>query len=133
MMPTPEIIKGFAFLLKDIVVESERFASMERTKREEILAQKDIVITKINSAKEILKLSIDKTFEERKSVMDKYFNGLDLAINENSPEKVLIYVNSINDILKTNPFNDIITASIHCGTGYVRMLPVPCSKPTKLY
>jgi hypothetical protein len=109
MMPTPEIIKGFAFLLKDIVVESERFASMERTKREEILAQKDIVITKINSAKEILKLSIDKTFEERKSVMDKYFNGLDLAINENSPEKVLIYVNSINDILKTNPFNDIKT------------------------
>jgi hypothetical protein len=37
-----------------------------------------------------------------------------------------MWINFFNpsEILK-----EMVTASIHCGTGYVRMMPVPCSKP----
>lgn len=92
------------------VVESKR--DYEKTKEEEttkrlaIEKATEIHLAKIKSNKETIE-EISKTiFSERKNVIDKSFDVLERALDEDKDSVAIAAMNGISDIVKESPLKD---------------------------
>ena len=105
--PTPEqALKGVKMLF-DAVVENQKIAEEERTKRHSITAMKEFEIEKIQAQKEVLKDYFEKTFAERRINFDKMFDALDKGIESNNSELMQLALGSIVEIAKDSPLAQV--------------------------
>lgn len=98
-----------------MVVESKR--DYERTKEEETtkrLAIKnatEIHLEKIKSNKETVENISKAIFNERKNVIDKSFDVLERALDEDKDAVAIAAMNGISDIVKESPLKDFDSIS----------------------
>lgn len=81
--------------------------SIEKTKRAQIEAEKEIFIEKIHAQRDIMLSALDKTFEERRINFKAMFVNLDKAIESNNDVLANQLLGSIVELAKETPFKDI--------------------------
>jgi hypothetical protein len=101
-LPPKQAYEGLKMLV-EAYQENVRISEIERTKREEIQALKEVEIEKIRKNAKILKKFLDESFKERRENFDKFFNSLDKALEQNNIEAIATIAGSIVDIAKTSP------------------------------
>ncbi len=78
-------------------------AEIEQTKRENIKSWRDTNIKAIEENSAILKLYLERSFQERAVTIQATFDRLDDALAEGNNEAVGLMMNSIVDIVKESP------------------------------
>lgn len=84
--------------------EVSKFTEIQKTKRKDIEAKRDIIINEIQSQKEILLVYLEKSFDERKDNFSKLFNVVDDAIKNSNMQQLAIGLDSINKLAASSPF-----------------------------
>jgi hypothetical protein len=84
--------------------EVQKFTEVQKTKRKEIEAERDIVVERIKSHKEILLSYLEKSFDERKDNFTKLFSIVDNAIENNNMQQLALGLDSINKLADSSPF-----------------------------
>lgn len=87
--------------------EVSKFTEVQKTKRKEIEAQRDIYVTKINAQKEVMLTYLEKSFDERKENFRKLFEVVDHAIANNNMQQLAVSLESINQLAASSPFKDL--------------------------
>lgn len=93
--------------LVDMMEEVSKFTEVQITRRKEIEAQRDVIITQINNQKEIILLYLDKTFDERRCNFERLFLVVDNAIEKNNMDQLSIGLDSINRLADSSPFKSL--------------------------
>lgn len=99
-----------ALVLKELINmagEVSKFTEVQKTKRKEIEAERDMYISKINAQKEVMLAYLDKTFDERKENFDKLFQLVDHALATNNTQALAMGLDSINQLAASSPFKDL--------------------------
>ena len=84
-----------------------KFTEVQKTKRKEIEAQRDVYVEKIRAQKEIMIVYLEKSFDERKSNFTKLFEVVDHAIATNNMQQLSMGLESINNLAASSPFKDL--------------------------
>jgi len=79
----------------------------EETKREKIRAEKEMVIARINSCKELFMAYMEKSFDERKDNFAEYFKVVDYALENNNMQALQMGLQSINQLAAQSPFKGL--------------------------
>jgi len=83
--------------------ENNRITNIEKTKRKNIEAQKEVILEKIKQDAKILRKYMNKAFDEREKNFDKLFDTLDNALEKNNIEAMGIVASKIVEIAKVSP------------------------------
>ncbi|QKJ67315.1 hypothetical protein HQN60_11740 [Deefgea piscis] len=103
-IPIPSTAAMDAFNnLVDAWKDCNNTAEIEKTKRENIKSWRDTNIKAIEENSAILKLYLEKSFQERASTIQGTFERLDQALVEGNSEVVGLMMNSIVAIVKESP------------------------------
>lgn len=84
-----------------------KFCQIQETKRTEIRAQRDIMIRQIDKTAELVKVYLDKTFDERRYQFDKYFSLVDKAIETGDKNLLNVTLQNIQSLSASSPFKDL--------------------------
>ena len=105
-IPAADVLTFF----KSIV---EAYKEDQITKREiaKIDATKEVLLTEIKERYTLYHKVFDAIFEERKDVIDKYFDIIDKGVASNNNDVVLQGLVGLSKIVTTSPFTDINTLS----------------------
>ena len=105
--PTPaQALEGLTLLVK-AKSENHKVSQEEKTKRENIKANSDIEIEKIQSQKEVLKIYFEGVFSERRYMIEKMFDNLDKGIENDNLELIQMSMSSIVSIAKESPLKQV--------------------------
>ncbi len=91
-----EVAKSFFDYLKT--------KEQERTKRESIIAKRDVLTAEINAKKELLSEIFKGIFDERQNSINKLFDVLDKGIEKGDSHIIDGALNGILTIIQTSPF-----------------------------
>jgi hypothetical protein len=80
---------------------------IEKTKREKIKADKEVFLKKINAQKRFLITYLEKTFDERKNVFEKYFKVVDDALEHDNIQQLSFGIDGIVKLSKESPFKGL--------------------------
>jgi hypothetical protein len=95
-----EVVNGFVAMAGEVT----KFTEVQKTKRKEIEAQRDIIVEKIHSQKEIILSYLEKSFDERKENFAKLFTIVDSDIANNNMQQLAMGLDSINKLADSSPF-----------------------------
>jgi hypothetical protein len=95
-----------AQMLINGVVEISRIAETETTERAKINAWRDTTVARIDATREVIRLYIERSFDERRENFDRLFAVLDRAQDEGSLEQMQLALTGILELVKTSPFKD---------------------------
>lgn len=84
-----------------------KFCQIQETKRESIRAQRDIIIHRIDKTADLVRVYLDKTFDERRSQFDKYFSLVDRAIETGDQNLLDATLQNIQSLSASSPFRDL--------------------------
>ncbi len=93
--------------LVEVAADTIKYVSKQETKREEIRAKRDIAIEKINKTSELIRIYLDKTFDERKDIFNKQFEVVDEALRTGNTQMLSLGLNSINQLASQSPFKNL--------------------------
>jgi len=79
----------------------------EKTKRAQIEADKEMVLARINSCKELFMTYMEKSFDERKENFAEYFKVVDFALENNNMQALQAGLQSINQLAAQSPFKGL--------------------------
>jgi len=94
------VLNNFISMATDVT----KFTETQKTKRKEIEAKKDIIVSKIQSDKEIILEYLSRSFDERKDNFAKFFAIVDDAIAKNNMQQLAMGLDSINKLAASSPF-----------------------------
>ena len=97
------VVNNFAAIAGEV----EKFREVQKTKRTAIEAEKQVVITKLHTQRDLFLKYLDVTFDERKNNFKKLFEVVDDAIMKGNTQQLAMGLNSINDLAKSSPFKDL--------------------------
>jgi hypothetical protein len=100
----PEEAKEVLNNLVSMAGEVQKFTEVQKTKRKQIEADRDIIVEKIKSHKELLLSYLEKSFDERKDNFAKLFSVVDGAIENNNMQQLALGLDSINKLADSSPF-----------------------------
>lgn len=83
--------------------DCENTAQIEQTKRENIKYWRDVNVKTIEENSAILKLHLEKSFQERAGTIQSTFDRLDQALAAGDTEIVSLMMGKIVDIVKESP------------------------------
>jgi hypothetical protein len=95
-----EVLDNFVHIAGDVA----KFSEVQKTKRKEIEAKRDVIVNKIQSQKEIILAYLEKSFDERKDNFAKLFSVVDSAIATNNMQQLAMGLDSINKLAESSPF-----------------------------
>jgi hypothetical protein len=81
-------------------------AEQEKTRRVQILAERDQAVARLSAQKEIILKYLDETFEERRSVINSAFRQLEGALKADDLTKVDAALTLILGVVKSSPFKN---------------------------
>lgn len=91
--------------------ETIRYCEEQETKREEIRAERDVAIAKIKEMGELVKVYLEKTYDERLAIFTKQFEAIDAAIDSGNVEMLAVTLNSMNALASSSPFKNLADIS----------------------
>lgn len=100
-----------AMVLKELVTtagEVSKFTEVQKTKRKEIDANRQIYVEKIQAQKEVMLAYLDKSFDERKDNFTKLFAVVDHAMASNNMQQLSMSLESINNLAASSPFKALV-------------------------
>jgi hypothetical protein len=103
----PLVIKNMVNDMLNMAGEVAKFSEVQKTKRKEIEAKRDIIVEKIHSQKEIILSYLDKSFDERRENFSKLFSLVDNAITNNNIQQLAMGLDSINKLAASSPFKEL--------------------------
>lgn len=101
---SPEAAMEALNVLGAVASDTVKYVADQETRQEEIKAQKDIVIAKINATAALLKDYLDKTFDERRLIFAEQFKCVDSALNTGNNEMLAVTLQNINSLAASSPF-----------------------------
>ncbi len=87
--------------------EVMKFTEVQKTKRTQINAEKEVALARINSTSQLLKDYLQKTHDERSSIFQKQFEVIDHALQSGNVQELALTLNAMNDLAKSSPFKDL--------------------------
>jgi len=84
----------------------------EITKREQIQAKKEMVLSQISTIKEMFITYMDKSFDERKENFARFFDVVDTALENDNMRALQMGLQSINQLAAESPFKAIADMNI---------------------
>lgn len=87
--------------------EVAKFTEVQKTRRKEIEAQRDIIVEQIKSKKEIILYTLERTFDERKDNFRKLFDVIDDALAKNNIQQLQLGLSSMNHLAALSPFKSL--------------------------
>jgi len=120
-MPKQNVISGSLVAVKNIpaplldatkgvfdqVAELMRIREIEQTKREDIVAHKEVAIAAINSQKQIILECMRGVFAERAAVLQEDFKIIDRALERNDVQMLNAALTNMVQVIQTSPFQAI--------------------------
>ena len=91
------------------IVDYFKAIAEEETKRQEIAANRDVLIERITAEKEAILAYFDKRFAERRAALDEFFELLHHAISNGNNQQVVSALAGILGIIQDNPLEDFET------------------------
>jgi hypothetical protein len=101
-IPTTAAVDAFDNLV-NAWKDCKNTAEIEKTKRENIKCWRDTNIKAIEENSAILKLYLERSFQERATTIQRTFEYLDQALEDGNTETVGLMMNSIVAIVKESP------------------------------
>lgn len=92
---------------KEMKIAIER----EETLREEIRANKEIEIARIQNTTRIILDYLERSYDERKFQFENYFNLIDKALGKNDINALNVLVTGVIELSKSSPFKDIVNVA----------------------
>ncbi len=117
------VIGAFNHLV-DAAKEYKMTAEVEKTKRENIKAWRDVNIKAIEESAAILKQYLESSFKERSAVIQATFRSLDNALANNNTEAVGLMMSSIVAIVKDSPLAQARQVIADMGNTNIRMIEI---------
>ena len=117
-LEAPKIMAGFAarFIAAQAipstiegVVAYFRTLEEEETKREAILANRDVLVTRINAERDAILSYFGHRFAERRAALDEFFKLLRHATVNGDNEQLVTALGGILGIIQQNPLDDFET------------------------
>ena len=93
--------------LTEMAGEVAKFTEVQKTRRKEIEAQRDIIVEQIKSKKEIILYTLERTFDERKDNFRKLFDVIDDALAKNNIQQLQLGLSSMNHLAALSPFKSL--------------------------
>jgi hypothetical protein len=90
------------------VVEVQR----ARVERDGIAARESAQVERIHAQREVLLKALELTFDERRENFRRLFDGLDSALAAEDPSQVASFLESITDLAKSSPFQELANLEI---------------------
>ena len=109
-----DVLNMFNDLAKQYM-DLERTREIERTKRAEIEKESQKTLAKIQVQKELFLKYIDKSFDERASNFNKFFEVIDSAMSDGNMEKLAMGLNSVMQLARESPFKALIDINTLSG------------------
>lgn len=103
----PEEVMAAISTLAQVSNETIKYVAEQETKREEIRAERDVAIARINAMSDSIKLYLEKTFDERSEIFSKQFEAVDEALRTGNTEMLALTLNSINTLAASSPFKSL--------------------------
>lgn len=79
---------------------------VEQTKREEIWAKRDVLISALNNEKDVILTYFEHRFAERKSSLEQFYNLLHKSVDSGNEIQLQSALAGILGIIKENPLSD---------------------------
>lgn len=89
--------------------EVSKFTEVQKTKRKEIEAKRDVIVNNIQFQKEIILIYLEKSFDARKENFAKLFSIVDDAISKDNMQQLALSLDSINKLAASSPFKALST------------------------
>ncbi len=105
---------GISSLVDGVVghyVEMKKAIEREETIRENIKANKEIEICKIKETTKIILTYLEKSYDERKTQFENYFNRIDKALELHDVNALGILVAGVVELSKNTPFKDLVNVA----------------------
>lgn len=99
-----------AELLKHLVgqvVEYRSIVARERTRQEEIRAQRDVILAEIAARRKLLLDAADQVFREHRETLTEMFGNLECAVEKGDSESVGQVLGGIVALAKHSPLSDV--------------------------
>lgn len=103
----PKAVADALAALTKVANDTVKNVAEQETKQEEIRAQRDVAIAKINATTACIKEYLDKTFDERSTIFAKQFECVDVALRTGNNEMLAMSLNSINTLAASSPFKNL--------------------------
>ena len=103
----PQAVVDALRALTEVASDTVKYVAEQETKQEEIRAQRDVAIAKINATTACIKEYLDKTFDERSAIFAKQFECVDVALRTGNNEMLAMSLNSINSLAASSPFKNL--------------------------
>lgn len=87
--------------------EYQKVAAQEETKRQAIEAWKEVRLTELHNQKELLRIYLEETFQERRYMIDGLFKILDKGIETGNMDTVNMAISGIINISQHSPLRQI--------------------------
>ena len=81
----------------------------EETRRQEIIAHRDVLIERITAEKEVILAYFDHRFAERRAALDEFFELLRYAVASGDNHQLTTALAGILGIIQDNPLDDFET------------------------
>ena len=87
--------------------ETIRYCEEQETKRETIRAERDIAIARIKEMGDLVKVYLEKTFDERLALFNKQFEAIGIALQSGNVEMLAVTLNRMNELASSSPFKSL--------------------------
>ena len=108
-MTTQAFIFGAQFVVPPTIVgiaDYFRTMQVEDTKRQAIIAHRDVLIERIAAEKDTLLAYFDHKFAERRAALDEFFELLHHAVASGDNQQLVAALSGILTIIQDNPLDD---------------------------
>ena len=103
----PQEVLAAISTLTQVSNETIQYVAEQETRREEIRAERNVAIARINAISDSIKLYLEKTFDERSAIFAKQFECVDAALRDGNTEMLAMTLNSINSLAASSPFKNL--------------------------
>lgn len=103
----PQAVADALSALVEVASDTVKYVAEQETKQEEIRAQRDVAIARINATSACIKEYLEKTFDERSAIFAKQFECVDVALRTGNNEMLAMSLNSINSLAASSPFKNL--------------------------
>lgn len=100
---------GAQLVIPPTIAGHFRTMQVEETKRQAIIANREVLIARITAEKDTLLAYFDHKFAERRAALDEFFELLHHAIASGDNQQLVAALSGILTIIQDNPLDDFET------------------------
>lgn len=103
-LKTPSEVASTLKAFSEAATDAVKFCEVQKTKREEIRADRDVRIAQLRVQRDIVMDYLKRSFDERRYLFEQQFKVVDHALMTGNTEELALSLQSINDLAKSSPF-----------------------------